>query len=176
MFGPPPILADLTLHPGELYIASEPSILRTILGSCVGVTIWSHRIGAGALCHGVLPRCPFPEAPGANLEEGFRYVDFSIRYMARQFDALGSRRDQLVVKVFGGADVLPASIGVRNKATVGAQNCQVAFDTLAEERLVVAASDVGGPRGRRIHFHTGTGEVLLHRLAAWDDAEKRRRS
>jgi chemotaxis receptor (MCP) glutamine deamidase CheD len=31
----------------------------------------------------------------------------------------------------------------------------------------VIASDIGGSRGRRIHFHTGSGEVLMHRLAAW---------
>jgi chemotaxis receptor (MCP) glutamine deamidase CheD len=31
--------------------------------------------------------------------------------------------------------------------------------------LNVSASDLGGVRGRRIHFHTGTGEVLVHRLA-----------
>jgi chemotaxis receptor (MCP) glutamine deamidase CheD len=35
--------------------------------------------------------------------------------------------------------------------------------------LIVSASDLGGVRGRRLHFHTGTGEVLLHRLRAWDD-------
>ncbi len=52
------ILPDLELQPGELYLARSPSILRTILGSCVGVTFWSARLGAGALCHGVLPKCP----------------------------------------------------------------------------------------------------------------------
>ncbi len=30
------------------------------------------------------------------------------------------------------------------------------------------ASDLGGTRGRRIHFHTGTGEVLVYRLGAWN--------
>jgi chemotaxis protein CheD len=52
---------------------------------------------------------------------------------------------------------------------VGAQNCQAAVEVLAEEGFTVSASDLGGVRGRRIHFHTGTGEVLLHRLAAWSE-------
>jgi hypothetical protein len=47
-----------SVQPGELYLARKPAILRTILGSCVSVTFWSARLGAGALCHGVLPRCP----------------------------------------------------------------------------------------------------------------------
>ena len=73
-------LPGISVQPGAACIWPEsPMILRTILGSCVGVTFWSARLGAGALCHGVLPRCP----PGTRVAEGHRYVDFSIRYLAR---------------------------------------------------------------------------------------------
>jgi len=164
----PPILPDLNLQPGELYLARGPAILRTILGSCVSVTFWSARMGAGALSHGVLPRCPQVRPSGFSDSEGHRYVDFSIRYLALQFDALGVRRDELEVKVFGGADVLPLGSSRSDKLTVGASNCQAALEVLAEEGLTVIASDLGGARGRKIHFHTGTGEVLVYRLAAWD--------
>jgi chemotaxis protein CheD len=162
-----PVLPDLNLQPGELFLARSPAILRTILGSCVGVTFWSARLGAGALCHGVLPRCPPDLPPGGSESEGPRYVDFSIRYLARQFDALGASRRELEVKLFGGADMLPTAVDRRERLTVGALNCQAAIEVLAEEGFTVSASDLGGERGRRIHFHTGTGEVLLHRLAAW---------
>ncbi len=156
----------MDLGPGELYLARSPTILRTILGSCVGVTFWSVRLGAGALCHGVLPRCPPDRQPDFRLSEGHRYVDFSIRYLARQFDALGASRQEVVVKLFGGADVLPATVRP-NRPTVGALNCLAAEEVLAEEGFTVSASDLGGARGRKIRFHTGTGEVWLHRLAAW---------
>jgi chemotaxis protein CheD len=164
------ILPDVNLQPGELYLARSPGILRTILGSCVGVTFWSRRLGAGALCHGVLPRCPRDWPAGSDVAEGYRYVDFSIRYLAQQFDAIGACRRDIEVKVFGGADVLPVSQARQHRPTVGALNCKVATEVLAEEGFTVSASDVGGIRGRRIHFHTGTGEVLLHRLAIWRDA------
>ena len=163
------ILPDLDLQPGELYLARSPAILRTILGSCVGVTFWSARLGAGALCHGVLPRCPYVKPATFNEAEGHRYVDFSIRYLAQQFDNLGAGRHEVEVKLFGGADVLPVDRTLSARPTVGAQNCQAAVEVLAEEGFTVSASDLGGVRGRRIHFHTGTGEVLLHRLAAWSE-------
>jgi chemotaxis protein CheD len=169
MIEPVLILPDLNLQPGELYLARSPAILRTILGSCVGVTFWSARLGAGALCHGVLPRCPPGWPPASKPSEGHRYVDFSIRYLAQQFDTLGASRQELVVKLFGGADVLPVTRGRVDRLTVGALNCRVAAEVLAEEGFIVSASDLGGVRGRRIHFHTGTGEVLLHRLGAWRD-------
>lgn len=158
------VLPDLDLQPGELYLARGPAILRTILGSCVGVTFWCRRLAAGALCHGVLPRCPNDSMAGP--AEGARYVDFSIRHLTREFEALGARREELEVKLFGGADVLPTN-GRRNHPTVGALNCLAACQVAAEEGLTVSARDLGGTRGRRIHFHTGTGEVLLHRLPGW---------
>src|SRR5208282_2634940 len=107
MIPPAVVLPDLNLQPGELYLARTPAILRTILGSCVSVTFWSSRLGAGALCHGVLPYCPQVRPPGFGVSDGHRYVDFSIRYLAQQFDLLGAQRDELQVKLFGGADVLP---------------------------------------------------------------------
>ncbi len=161
-----PVLPDLNLQPGELYLTRTPAILRTILGSCVSVTFWSKRLGAGALCHGVLPRCPLAWPPGASLSDGHRYVDFSIRYLAQQFDALGARRDEVEVKLFGGADVLPLLRERADRPTVGSMNCQAAIDVLDREGFQVAASDLGGTRGRRIHFHTGTGVVLVYRLEA----------
>jgi chemotaxis protein CheD len=75
-------LAEVNLQPGELHLARSPTVLQTILGSCVGVTFWSKRLGAGALCHGVLPRCPTEWPPEATVFFGHRYVDFSIRYLA----------------------------------------------------------------------------------------------
>ena len=154
-------LPEISLQPGEVYLSRRPAILKTILGSCVGVTFWSARLQAGALCHGILPLCP----PHTGATEGYRYVDFSIRYLAGQFDLLGAARQELEIKVFGGADVLPVAAVTRAKPTVGVMNCQAALAVLATEGLRVGASDLGGTRGRTLRFHTGTGEVLLQRLA-----------
>jgi chemotaxis protein CheD len=162
------VLRKISVQPGQLYLAQSPMILQTILGSCVGITFWHARLGAGALCHGILPRCP----PGTTGAEGYRYVDFCIRYLAEQFDALGARRADLEIKVFGGADVLPVAIRSVPKPTIGALNCQAALEVLQEQHLHVVASDLSGTRGRTIRFHTGTGEVLAQRLARLNVPER----
>jgi len=77
--------SGISIQPGELYIARTPLMLQTILGSCVSVTFWSKRLALGAMCHGVLPKCP----RGAALREQFRYVDSAIRYLLQQLDASG---------------------------------------------------------------------------------------
>jgi chemotaxis protein CheD len=153
-------LPTIRVQPGQLYLARTPAVLQTILGSCVSVTFWCQRLRAGALCHGVLPRCP--RVTGA--PEDHRYVDCSIRYLAKQFDAMGVRREDLEVKLFGGADVLPLAVGRSRKSTIGALNCRTALEVLEEEGFRTLASDLGGIRGRTIQFHTGTGEVLVYRL------------
>lgn len=163
-------LPELNLQPGELHVARDPMLLQTILGSCVGVTFWSKKIGAGALCHGVLPRCPAALAAGSP-KEGHRYVDFSIRYLARRFDALGASRSEVEVKVFGGSDVLPVQESRGAKPTVGALNAATALEVLEAEGFSVLAYDLGGKRGRKIHFHTGTGIVYVYKLNAWSDAK-----
>lgn len=160
-----PELVTIYLQPGELHVARQPAVLRTILGSCVGITFWYARLSIGALCHSVLPKCPSHRGADFSVSDGHRYVDYSIRYLAKQFDALGAQRREVEVKVFGGADVLPVRASRSAKTTVGSQNCRIALEVLQEEGLVVLASDLGGISGRIIQFHSGTGEVLLRRLA-----------
>ena len=152
-------LAEIYLQPGEVRLARRPSILRTVLGSCVGVTFWSPRLSIGALCHGVLPRCP----PGMQGPGGYYYVDFAICELVGQFDDLGISCGDVHVKVFGGADV--SGLGERRtRRSVGSQNRQTALEVLAHHNLTVIASDLGGTIGRSIRFHTGTGKVFVRRL------------
>jgi chemotaxis protein CheD len=158
-------LPDIYLQPGEVHFALKPSIIRTILGSCVGVTFWSARLGAGALCHALLPRYPRNSPAGLSLAAGCRYVDFVICDLARQFDNLGAQRKEVQVKLFGGADVLPISASGALRPTVGRQNCEAAMEVLQAEGFQVTASSLGGTAGRSIQFYTGTGEVRLRWLA-----------
>jgi chemotaxis protein methyltransferase CheR len=148
------------LEPGEVHFARNPVLLKTILGSCIGVAFWNPVQGVGALCHGVLPKCP----KGITGKEGYRYVDFAIRDLAKQFEDCGAHRADLQVKVFGGADVLSGYSTDPQRATVGQQNCQTALEVLQDENLTLLVSDIGGSVGRAIQFDTGSGEVRLRRL------------
>ncbi len=155
-------LPEVYVQPGESRLVREPTMLRTLLGSCVGVTFLVPRLGVGALCHPMLPRFPVKQTAVLNRSAGRRYVDFAIRDLARQFDALGVQREEIEVKLFGGGDVL-LMINDAARPTVGRLNCEVALRVLEEEGFAVAASSLGGRRGINIHFNTQTGEVLLER-------------
>ncbi len=155
-------LPEIYLQPGESRLVREPAILRTLLGSCVGIAFRIPRLGVGALCHPMLPHFPEREVLTMTRSAGRRYVDYAIRDLARQFDALGARREAVEVKLFGGCDVLLVPYDAK-RPTVGKLNSEMAIRVLEEEGFDVVASSLGGKRGVNIHFNTTTGEVLLQR-------------
>jgi chemotaxis protein CheD len=155
-------LLEVYLKPGESRMVREPAMMRTLLGSCVGIAFWVPRLGLGALCHPMLPRFPVKQAATLTRSAGRRYVDYAIRDLALQFDSLGARREEVEVKIFGGGDVL-LMIGDETRPTVGRLNCEAAMEVLKDEGFTVRASSLGGKRGVNIHFNTKTGEVLLKR-------------
>ena len=156
---------EFYLQPGELCFVRGPYLLKTVLGSCVGITFRTPRLGVSAMCHPMLPNLTARSRARHNPMGARRYVDYVIAEAARKFDRLGASREEIEVKLFGGADVLTP---VRNGATVGAMNAQVALSVLEEERFTVLASRLGGSRGIFIEFNTGTGEVLVRQLAQMD--------
>jgi chemotaxis protein CheD len=158
----PEALPEVFVQPGESHLVTVPTILRTLLGSCVGIAFWAPRLGLGALCHPMLPRTPPKVAASLSRSAGRRYVDFAIRDLARQFDSLGARRDEVEVKLFGGGDVLVMTSSSQ-RPTVGRLNGEAAIKVLEEEGFGVVASSLGGKRGVNIYFNTKSGEVLLQR-------------
>jgi chemotaxis protein CheD len=154
---------EVYVQPGESHISHEPVIFRTVLGSCVGVTFFVPRLLVGAICHPMLPRYPQQRTAGKSLADGRRYVDFTLHDLARQFDELGVRREEIEVKLFGGGDVLAVNSD-SHRPTIGKMNSESALRVLAEQGFRIAASSLGGICGLSIHFHTGTGQVLLKRL------------
>jgi len=155
-------LPEVYVQPGESHLVHKPVILRTLLGSCVGITFWVPRLGLAAICHAVLPICPAKPQTELSLADSRRYVDFAISDIARQFDSFGARRSEVQVKLFGGGDVLPLEKAIH--PTIGKLNCESALRALREERLEIVASSLGGSCGLNIQFDTGSGEVLLRRL------------
>lgn len=149
-------VATVFLMPGELFVARKPTIISTVLGSCVSVAMFSPRFKVGGMCHALLP-----ENGAAAKSDPFQFVDHAIVYMVREFVKLGVQRKDIQAKLFGGSDVLPTA---NSAVTVGTQNVEKAYEIIEQEKLRLVAEDVRGERGRRIFFNTCTGEILLKRV------------
>jgi len=150
------LFQKIYLNPGELVVAEEPAQVTTVLGSCVSVTLFSPRLRVGAICHAVLPN--------GKTNQPSRFVDQSVRYMLNYFRKQKIGPDEIVAKLFGGADMF-TQIDPRCKdQSVGAQNIRAALDSLRESGLELSALDVGGQQGRKLIFYSHTGEIFLKRV------------
>lgn len=144
------------LNPAEIVLAEGPATVTTVLGSCVAVTFFAPQTRLGAICHGVLPS-------GMDQEPG-KYVDQAVRYIMEYFREKQVPANQLVAKVFGGADMFPQMRTARDQGTIGAQNIQAALISLEELGINPAVVEVGGQQGRKLVYFCDTGEVFVKRV------------
>ncbi|HDH11215.1 MAG TPA: chemotaxis protein CheD [Nitrospirae bacterium] len=156
-------LPNFYLKPGQIYIAEKPTLVSTVLGSCISVTMFNSRFKIGAISHGMLPLCKSMNSCAGECHESFKYVDCSIRRMIKMFNTYGIKSGEIEVKLFGGADVL-GSGNVGNIMSVGGMNIETALKMIRTKGLNIVISDVGGLCGRKIYFYTHTGEIFLKRL------------
>ncbi|HIJ78094.1 MAG: chemotaxis protein CheD [Desulfobulbaceae bacterium] len=151
-------LPTVILGPGELFVARKPTIITTILGSCVAVCLYCPQHRIGAMCHGVLPRF------GKQFEnDSFRFVVSSIRHMVEVM-ANGKKHcpnSGLVAKVFGGAEVLGFSRKSSKKGSIGVQNIEAARNSLKDLSVSIKVEEVGGVNGRKLFFYSHSGEVYM---------------
>ena len=148
------------LKPGEIIFSSNPVIVSTVLGSCVSITMYSPKKNIGGICHAMLPN-------NVNKGENLMYVDSAVRQLYRKMIEYEGQED-VVVKLFGGAQVLVPVRSGKGRKTVGEQNVHQAESVLKELGLHISKTDVGGTRGRKLFFSLKTGEVYLRKLALRD--------
>jgi len=147
--------SDVTVHPGTLHAEPAPGLVHTVLGSCVAVCLFDPVRRWGGMNHYVLPLWNGEGLPSP------RYGNIAIAKLLEKMLWLGSRRQNLQAKVFGGGALLGVAAGLLN---IGERNVILAADLLGEEAIPIVARDVGGEVSRKLIFNTGTGEVFVRRL------------
>ena len=139
------------LHPGQIFSAAHAAYVTTVLGSCVAVCLWDPVARVGGVNHFLLPK-----------GKGPRYGDAAMQQLIEEMTIRGAFTARMVAKVFGGACVLAAFSGA-GKA-IGDQNVEAAKTFLAAHSIPVRAEQTGGRRGRKLLFHTGTGQAYIKEI------------
>ena len=138
------------LYPADILVAKEPCLVSTVLGSCVSVCLFDAVTKLGAINHYVLP------CWNGHDEATMKYGNLSIIRILEKLLLLGCKHENIVAKIFGGAEVLS---GMPTNFHIGRRNVQIANDILNEFGIDILLSDVGGNTVRKIIFNTSTGEV-----------------
>ncbi|MEN8118928.1 MAG: chemotaxis protein CheD [Bacteroidota bacterium] len=138
------------LYPGAIYVSPEPSMITTILGSCVAICLYDPVLQVGGMNHFMLPLWN-----GQGLASP-RYGNIAIDKLIHNLEALGSSKSNIRAKVFGGAEIIATNI---SQFMIGERNIRLAKDILHEEGIPIVSSSTSGKLGRKIIFNTQTGEV-----------------
>ncbi|MCE9553815.1 MAG: chemotaxis protein CheD [Planctomycetes bacterium] len=142
-----------TVKIGEIAIARDNGLLRTLLGSCLGVVLYDRRLRAAAMAHVVLP-----DSRGHQEHLG-KFADTAIPEMIRRLEGLFVDQPlKLTAKIAGGANMFAVSGAA---ATIGEQNVSAVEKLLGERRILILGRHLGGTQGRRMALDVTTGAVTI---------------
>ncbi len=142
------------LYPAALFASKDPHLVTTILGSCVAVCLWDDKLNIGGINHYMLPLWN-----GQGLASP-KYGNIAIEKLVQKMVSLGSTKENLKAKVFGGGEVIETKI---KQFFIGERNITIAREILSDMDIKILSSSLGGKLGRKIIFNTSTGEVA-HRF------------
>jgi len=151
-------ISEYFLFPSTLFAARGPHRVQTILGSCIGVCLFDCRMKFGGINHYMMPWWNGRDLPSP------KYGDVAIDRLIEKMVALGGSERDMVAKIFGGANQLT----FRKGFDIGEQNVSLARDLLKKHEIKIVGENVGGDRGRKIVFHTDTGQVFMKFLERTD--------
>ncbi len=162
---PPPVIgwcqaqrgAALSLMPGELWLGTEAASVRTLLGSCVALTLWHPRLRLGGMCHYLLPG---RRRQGGEPLDG-RYGDEAVLAMVNLLERHGCRSGEFVAHLYGGADTMADVSGV--KFNVGERNIERGWSLLDHFAFSLEGVDVGDNVPRTVTLSLDTGAVECRR-------------
>ena len=167
---------DRFLKPGEQAVGDARHRLRTLLGSCVSITLWQPRRRVGAMSHFLLPRHQRPSVPGRRDALDARYGEEALALMVQGLAHHGIDARHCVARLFGGGDMFPDQPRPPRAVPtgdVGRRNGEAARALLQQLGVPIASENLFGPGHRRIAFDIATGEVRSHQVRPGEAAGTR---
>ncbi|MDH5392431.1 MAG: chemotaxis protein CheD [Gammaproteobacteria bacterium] len=152
-------MSEIFLLPGEFYFGDQHKKIKTLLGSCVAITMWNKRLKIGGMCHFKLPR---RHVDSKTRLDG-SYGDESMLLFMKSLSQYGLRPANMVVGVFGAGDMF-LSLSENNDKSIGKQNIRLAFQLLDKLGFGITHESLGGYVSRRIALDIETGVVKVQSL------------
>ncbi len=143
----------VTVGVGDYKIARSPKLLKTLLGSCIGIALYDPTTKIGGLLHIMLPK-----RNGDGAQKVSKYADTGIPAMIEHMvGAAGVLKSALTAKIFGGAQMFSVNNCLFD---IGRRNEDEVRRVLQVEGIRILACRTGGNKGYQIIFDTNTGKTI----------------
>ncbi len=143
------------LEPGYVCVPYEPMHLASVIASGVVVTIFDLERKRGGMCVYTHPK-------RINEQSTASFAAPSIASLVSMFGDIEQIRGNLEAHICGGA------INSSSKYYIPGQsedNIRVGCEILDKYKIDIVGKDVGGSKGRKIVFHSGTGEIFIAKVS-----------
>jgi chemotaxis protein CheD len=142
------------LQPGEYFVGHAGYTIRTLLGSCVSITLWHPVRRIGAMSHFLLPSRGRPEA---TVPDG-RYGDEAVELMLDELARFNVPPAECHAKIFGGGSMFPGQPRA-GAMQVGHRNGEAARELLGSHGITIVSESLFGAGHRQIVFDVHSGDV-----------------
>lgn len=141
----------------DLQASIHPCVLTTLgLGSCVGIALYDHITKVSGLAHIMLPS----SLQAKNNSNIAKFADTAIVQLLNDMVKLGARRDNIVAKLAGGAQMFAFNQS-SDVTRIGIRNTASAKEKLHELRIPIISEDTGGNYGRTIELYSSDGKLMV---------------
>jgi chemotaxis protein methyltransferase CheR len=149
---PPPPPHEVAIQSGGFHATGEPTIVRTVLGSCVAACIYDPDKRVGGMNHFMLPHgCATDWVPT-------RFGTHAMEALLAELKNLGADRSRLRAKIFGGVHVLRTTGGSN---PIPDDNVAFVRKFLVAQGIPVEREKVGGDLPMMLRFETHTGRAFV---------------
>jgi chemotaxis protein CheD len=141
----------------DMAISNAPDevLITYSLGSCIAVVIFDPVAKVGGMLHYMLPESSLD--PDKAKQNPNMFADTGITLLFRQSYQYGAKKERMVVKAVGGAQILDQH-GLFN---IGKRNYLALRKILWRNNVAVAAEHIGGSVNRTVRLEIATGKVFL---------------
>jgi chemotaxis protein CheD len=131
-----------TIIGGEFAIVKDDEAIafKTLLGSCVAIIFYDQVAKIKGMNHFLLPSTN-------NANDDMKYGLYSVEAMLNEMYKMGCKKENIVAKISGGADVVNVSLSSKS---IGHRNVEFAMDFCRSEGFRIVSNHTRGSEGRVI--------------------------
>jgi len=152
------------LNPGAYFVGDERHRIRTLLGSCVSITLWHPGLRIGAMSHFLLAERGSRVAGPPDA----RYGEEALSLMLSELGHHGVVPTACEAKIFGGGDMFPQFARRGTTGHVGRQNGEAARILLERQGIRIVSESLFGVGHRKIMFDIKNGQVWAQQVTPID--------
>jgi len=152
----PAHFAEVFLNPGEYHFGKRNTRIRTLLGSCVAITLWHPKLHVGGMCHYLLPT---RKRDGTDQYDA-KYADEALYLLFREVAKTGASVQDFEVKMFGGGNMFP-HVQSSFANHVGKKNAEAGRQLARRHGMRHMGEDLEGSGHRNVIFDLWSGHVWV---------------